>query len=97
MKQLSIVFSDDIEERITRALDEAGVEGFIRIAGASGNKFTEPGIVPRTLTWPATMFLVPGVADEQAKGLVARLERYAASCTTDPCLRVIVSSVEMTL
>ena len=97
MKQLTIACSDDIEDRVIALLDEAGVEGYIRLGDATGNKFTERGEAYRVMTWPATILLVPGVPDDGVTRVVSSLQRYAASCTTDPCLRVVVASVDEVL
>jgi hypothetical protein len=94
MKQLTIYCSHDLEERVVTALDEAGVEGFVRLGHATANRFRGPGEVPRALTWEATMFLVPGVPEERADAVVRELSGYAGACDIAPCLRIVVSPVE---
>jgi len=94
VKQLSIYCSLDLEERVVAALDRAGAEGFVRIPRATGNKFAGPGEVPRTLTWEAAVFLVPGAAEPVVEAVVRELESYAGGCDIRPCLRMVVSPVE---
>ena len=94
MKQLAIYCSRDLEERVVSALDQAGVEGFVRIPHVTGNKFREPGGVPRTLTWEALAFVVPGAEEATVEAVVRELEGYAGGCEIRPCLRMVVSSVE---
>ena len=94
MKQLTIYCSRDLENRVVNALDHARLEGFLRIGGASGSKFCDPGEVPRTMDWEATMFLVPGAEDTQVQAVVDELAEYASSCDTYPCLRIAVTPVE---
>ena len=94
MKQLTIYCSRDLENHVVNALDHAKVEGFLRVGGASGSKFCDPGEVPRTMDWEATMFLIPGAAVPQIEAVISELEDYAKSCETYPCLRMSVTSLE---
>lgn len=94
MKQITIYCSTDLEERITAALDQAGVEGFVRLDGASGNRFRPLGETPRTLTFETMVFLAPGVEDWQVRSITSELARYGDDCEIRPCLRVVVSAVE---
>ena len=94
MKQLAVFCSRDLEDRVVAALDHAGVEGFLRLGGGTGAKFKSGGELPRTMTWEATLFLVPAVAEDRLQLVIAELERYAGSCEVKPCLRIIVSAVE---
>ncbi len=94
MKQLTIYCSRDLENRVVNALDHAALEGFLRIGGASGSKFCDPGEVPRTMDWEATVFLVPGTEDTKVQAVVNELAEYASSCDTSPCLRIAVTPVE---
>ncbi len=97
MKQLAIYCSHDLEDRVVRALDRAGVEGFLRVGNASGHKFRPGRELPGTLTWDAALLLVPAVPDHLVDGIAAELEQYSGSCEVRPCLRLIVSSVEKVL
>lgn len=94
MKQLTIYCSRDLENQVVNALDHARLEGFLRIGGASGSKFCDPGEVPRTMDWEATMFLVPGAEEPQVQAVVDELSKFAKSCETYPCLRIAVAPVE---
>lgn len=94
MKQLSIFLSPDLERRAIDALERAGVEGFLRLEGATGNKFLANDPLTRIMTWEALALLVPGADDEQAASIVGELEMYADACETRPCLRIVVSPVE---
>jgi len=94
VKQLTIYCSRDLENHVVNALDHARLEGFLRIGGASGSKFCDPGDVPRTMDWEATIFLVPCAQETQVQNVVAELAEYAKSCDTYPCLRIVVTAVE---
>jgi hypothetical protein len=97
MKQLAIFCSTDIEEEVTGALDHAGVEGFLRVAGGAGTQFAPKGELPRSFSWEATVFIVPALAAEPLEEVVSALSAYAGSCTIEPCLRIVVSDVERVL
>ena len=94
MKQLNLYISTDLERRAVDALERAGVEGYLRLAGATGNKFEPADTHSRTMTWEALALIVPAAADEQVASIVGELEEYANACATRPCLRMVVSSVE---
>lgn len=94
MKQLTIFLSPDLEHRAIDALERAGVEGFLRLEGATGNKFLANDPLTRIMTWEAVALLVPGADDGQAASVVEELGHYADACETRPCLRIVVSPVE---
>lgn len=94
MKQLSIYCSHDLEDRVVHALDAAGVAGYYRSGGSTGNKFLPPGEHPRTVTWDMTLFVVPGASEEHVESVTAALTKYAGMCDYEPCLRIVVSHVE---
>ncbi len=94
MKQLSIFLSSDLERRAVDALERAGLDGFLRLEGASGNKFVPEDPLSRTMTWEAVVLLVPGAGDEQVAAVGRELEEHADACETRPCLRIVVSRVE---
>lgn len=94
MKQLSIFISTDLERRAVDAIERAGVDGYLRLAGATGNKFEPADQLSRTMTWEALALIIPGAGDEQVAAIVRELEEHANSCDTRPCLRMVVSSVE---
>ena len=93
MKQLTILCSADLSATVQEALVRAGAEGFLNVPNASGVKpgaAAPHGRVPR---WPAEMFLAP-VRDEVADKVVAALKSYAGECEVEPCLCIMVSSLE---
>jgi len=93
MKQLTIYCSRDLESTVVTALDHARVEGYLRVGGATGNRFAEHGRVPRSIAWEATVFMVPETDDARVRAVVEQLEGYAGSCEIAPCLRMVVSPV----
>jgi hypothetical protein len=97
MKQLTLYCSRDLEDRVISALDRADVHGFVRVAEATGNKFLPAGEVPRTMTWEASLIVVPVVPPEKVERIVRELKEYAGSCEIEPCLHVTVSSVDEAL
>jgi hypothetical protein len=94
VKQLTIYCSRDLEDHVVNALDHARVEGFLRVGGASGSRFCDPGEVPRTMDWDAIVFLVPGAEETQVEAIVGELGDFARGCDTYPCLRICVTPVE---
>jgi hypothetical protein len=94
MKQLMIFCSSSEEDFVVTALDRAGVDGFLRIGGATGGKFLERNQVPRTISWEATLMIVPAVSDECARTVVRELGEYSRNCEIEPCLRVVVTETE---
>jgi hypothetical protein len=91
MKQLTVLCSRDLEDRVVTALDNAGVEGYARHGDVSGNKFMPQGQVPRTMTWEAVSFMVPAATDQQIESITGELRRFAGSCEIQPCLRMVVT------
>lgn len=94
MKQLTIFCSSDLADRVVAALDRAGVEGFASLEKATGNKFADAGRFPRTITWEAHVFIVPGATDGQIGQVVGELECLANECEIKPCLRISVVPLE---
>jgi hypothetical protein len=94
VKQLTIFCSADLEHRVLTALERAGVSAFLRLDRVSGCRFNDPGRVPRTISWEALAFLVPGAEDDRVDAVVEELEVYAGACDIQPCLRLAVSPVE---
>lgn len=94
MKQLTIFCSRDLEDRVVQALDNAGAEGFLHVGEATGRHFAASGELPRTISWEASMFVVPALDDEKVRAVQGQLAAYAGSCEVEPCLRMVVGSVE---
>ena len=93
MRQLSVYVSADLETPVVQSFDRAGIEGYLRIGGATGTRFAEAGRLPRTVTWEATLFLVPVAAETQVRRVVEDLERLAGECDVEPCLRIVVADI----
>lgn len=97
MNQLTIYCSRDLDERIISVLDRAEVHGFVRVADATGNKFLPAGEVPRSMTWEASLIIVPVVSSEKTEEILRALRSYAGSCEIEPCLHATVSPVDEAL
>ena len=97
MKQITIFLSADLEEQMITALESAGAEGFFRLEGGLGNRFLEPGAVPRLVSWEAVVIIVPEASEEVAESLVEAARKFKGSCEVEPCLRLTVSPVERSL
>lgn len=93
MRQLSVYVSQDLEARVVHAFDHAGVDGYLRVGGATGVRFTGPGQLPRTVTWEASLFLVPSADDGQVRRIVEELREFAGTCDVEPCLRIVVADI----
>ena len=94
MKQLTIYCSSDEESRVITALDHAGVSGFFRVGDSSGNRFVDPGQVPRTVAWEAVMIVVPTTSEEKIRAVTEELGAYTRSCEFDPCVRIVASDAD---
>jgi len=94
MKQLSVYASEDLEDRVVAAFDHAGVDAYMKIGDATGVRFSAPGQLPRTMTWGATLFVVPAADRASIDRVVGELKQYAGTCEVEPCLRIVVSAVE---
>jgi len=93
MKQVTVLCSSDLAGVVQDALVRAGVEGFLHVPGAVGVKpgaAAEHGRYPR---FEAEMFVAPA-PQEVAESVVAALRSFAGRCEVEPCLRILVSSLE---
>ncbi len=97
MKQLTIYCSDDLRDTVVHALDRAGSEGFLLIPECLGHYFAEPGEVPRTVSWEASVIVVPAMPDDKIDAVVSDLRAHAGHCAIEPCLRITVTPVERLL
>ena len=94
MKQLTVFCNRDEEERVVAAFDHAGIPSYLRVGDATGHRFLDPGQIPRDMTWEATLFVVPAVSEERMNAAVKELRAYTGKCEIEPCLRVVISSVD---
>ena len=93
MKQLTILCSSDLAGAVQETLVRAGVEGFLHVPRAVGVKpgaAAEHGRWPR---WEAEMFVVP-CEDGVVPRVVDGLRQFTDHCDVEPCLRILVSSLE---
>ena len=93
MKQLTILCSSDLAGEGRAALGRAGIEGFLHVPRAVGVKpgaAAEHGRWPR---WEAEMFVVPCEDAAVSRG-VEGLREFTDHCDVEPCLRILVSSLE---
>ena len=94
MKQLTVFASEDLEDRVVAAFDHAGIDAYMRIGEATGVRFSAPGQLPRTMTWAATLFLVPAAERDSIDRVITELRQYAGTCEIEPCLRMVVAPVD---
>lgn len=93
MKQLTILCSSDLADRVRDILIDAGVDGFMELPHAVGTKpgaAAEHGRFPR---FDAEMIIAPAENDK-AERVVDELARYIGSCEVEPCLRVLVAPLD---
>jgi hypothetical protein len=93
MKQLTILCSSDLADKVRDALTSAGIHGFLEIPDAVGNEPAAAATHGRVPRWEAEMFVAP-VAAADVDGVVGRLRDYAGRCEVKPCLRILVSSLD---
>ncbi|RMF74732.1 MAG: hypothetical protein D6738_05580 [Acidobacteria bacterium] len=94
---MKILCNSDLTDRVISALDHAGAHHFLRIPEAVGTMFEPEGVIPRTISWEATLFVVPGLTVEQIDRLVHELRDVVGECSAENCLRILVSRVERLL
>jgi hypothetical protein len=94
MKMLTIYASSDLQNRIVTAIQEAGADTFLTLDGATAHRFNRSHDLPRTMTWEAVMFLVPGLSNEQANQLSEALGEECGDGDRRPCLRMTMSDVD---
>jgi len=92
VKQLTIFCSRDLEQQVVSTLDEAGLRGYLRLDGVTGNRFLPKGQVPRSVTWEAVMIVVPAGAADVIDDVREKLQAIAASCEIEPCIRLLVNT-----
>jgi hypothetical protein len=93
MKQLTIICSSDLSGLVQETLIQAGAEGFLNIAGATG---VMPGAAAphgRPPRWRADLFIIPAEDDIVAR-VVGALREHAGRCATEPCLKILVAPLE---
>jgi hypothetical protein len=94
MKQLSVFVSRDLESRVEHAFDHAGIDTYLRIGDATGVRFTAAGQLPRTTTWDAALFVIPAADEGAIRTVMDELRQFAGTCEFEPCLRMVVTSVD---
>ena len=93
MKQLTILCSTDLSDKVQEVLIRAGAVGFLNVRGASGIKPGAAAPHGRPPRWPAEMFVAP-VEDAVAREVVKALGDYAGECLVEPCLRILVGPLD---
>jgi hypothetical protein len=94
MKLLTILCSSDLTSLVEQTLEGAGIEGFMMVPDAVGVRLSAapPHALPPR--WSGSLYVVP-VPDGAVAPVLAALESYTGKCEVTPCLRIIVSSVEV--
>lgn len=92
IKQLTIICSSEIADRVTSALSKEKIQGFAHLNG-TGTNVVKKGPYTHDLTWPADLYIVPG-EEAPLRRIVDELKRYAGDCEVQPCLKLILSDVE---
>ena len=93
MKQLTIFCSSDLSDTVRDVLVQAGIEGFLKVPHAVGSK---PGATwehGRYPTWDAEVFMTPAPEDKVQR-VVERLREYCGKCDIEPCLHILVSTLD---
>lgn len=97
MTQITVFYSVDLEPRVLAVLDQAGVVGYLRVAGATGNRFLPDGTVPRSVAWDAVMVVVPGADDSQLETIASGLSVLVGDCEAEPCLKMVTVPAQVVL
>lgn len=92
IKQLTIICSTEISDMVGKVLSRSGIRGFARFEG-TGTNVLEKSAYSHDLTWQSCVYLIPA-EEEQLRGIIDKLKKYAGKCEIDPCLKMILSPVE---
>ena len=93
MTQLTLFFSADLLETVRQVLIRAGIDGFLRVPNARGSKPQAAWEHGRTPEWRAEMIIAVAEPDVTER-IVTELKDYANRCEVEPCLRILVSSLD---
>ena len=93
MKQLTVLCSADLSDRVYATLIRAGVEGFIKIPHAVGHLPGAAAVHGRFPHWEAEVFLA-SVEPQTLDGVVGELREFIGSCEVTPCIRILVAPLE---
>ncbi len=91
-QQLTIMCSNDLAERVTRTLNRILAEGYLHMPNAFGVKPKEHVLVDKSLSFPASLFIVTS-PEPQVQEIVAELKEFSNQCRVKPCLKMIISAV----
>jgi len=94
MKMVTIYASSDLENRVVSAIQDSGADTYLTIDNATAHRFNRSHDLPRTMTWSAVMFLVPGLSEAQASRLSEALRHECDASETQPCLRLTMNDVD---
>lgn len=94
MKQLTVYCSEELSEDIQHILHHYDLEGFIHEPGMVATKFKPKGSYGKDMSWQTNIFVV-FPEDQQLEGIVGELKHYINACEIEPCLRIIVTSVDL--
>ena len=92
IKQLTIICNTEISGMVRKTLSRSGIQGFAHMQGA-GTHVEKKSAWANDLTWPADLFIIPA-EEELLRGIIKRLKDYSGKCEIQPCLKLILSSVE---
>ncbi|MDD5541779.1 MAG: hypothetical protein PHX83_01235 [Acidobacteriia bacterium] len=91
-QKLTILCSDDLVETVSRTLNQKILEGYLHIPSAVGVKPGEHIGIDRTLSFPASVFLLTASSD-LISSVLEELQGFANQCRVKPCLKMIVQEV----
>lgn len=94
MKQLTIICSPELTDRVVSVLGAHDLEGFLEVGEVTGNLFETRDPLSRTLTWDGVMLQTWVRDDAVAKGLASDLVALRKDCASHPCLRFYFSPAE---
>jgi hypothetical protein len=97
MKQLTILCSDTIADKVSQVLDKnIEKDGYVRLSNGYGVKCKVPvegAYSGRCLPWEAEVFIM-ALPESNVSSIVSELRKYAENCEVSPCLRMMVSPLE---
>jgi len=94
MKQLTLYCSEELNDRVSQILHHYDLDGYIHNPGLFATTFKPKGSYVKDMAWEAHVYIL-FLSDEQLQGLLEELKQYINACDIEPCIRIVVTPVEL--
>jgi len=94
MKQLTIICSPELNDKVVSILAKHRLEGFLEIGQVTGNQFESRDRLSPTVTWEGVMLQTWIREDAVSAAVSADLVELRKDCASHPCLRFYLGPAE---